>query len=452
MTQFNWTNIDVRQFAPDTSVAKEGQKLAVKELWRSIGRDQYSLWGEYKGSESAPYQVKIDLLRLMNGQPATECTCKSRKTPCKHVIALLLIFTDRPEDLTIASPPEFMKTWLDKVAQRSRRELDRKKRAAKPIDLERRAKTISERQAKISAGFEELELWLLNLIRQGLADPQLKQASFWEAKAARMVDAQAPGIATWLRELAHYPTQQADWVQPLLEQLGRMYLLIQSFKRFDQFSEPVQADLRSVIGWYYKKEDVLDGEILRDQWFVIGRREQELDQKLRSQRLWLQGRNGRSALILEFAYGDVPFDTTLNVGSLIDAEICFFPSAYPLRAFIVQQEGEPILGQSLHGQSILENAHRYSAALAKNPWLIEYSFIVEAGIIRPHKGNGWILREPDGHYMPVSSQFTRPWSLMSLGGGHPLRVAGEWDGRTFYPLGALDFDDRYVDFSEIPEN
>lgn len=295
-------------------------------------------------------------------------------------------------------------------------------------------------------------MWLLNLVRQGLADPQLQQATFWEAKAARMVDAQAPGIATWLRELARYPKHGAEWVPALLEQLGRMYLLIQSFKRFDQLPEPMQADLRAVIGWYYKKEEVLDGEVIRDRWYVIGRREQTLDQKLRSQRIWLQGEGGRSAMILEFAYGDVPFDTLLKTGQLIQAELCFFPSAWPLRAFIVDQQGESLSKQPLQGHTILENAHRYTAALSKNPWLIEYPFILEAAVIKPLTETQWIIRERDGHYMPVSAQFTRPWSLMALGGGHPLCVTGEWDGREFFPLGALDFDHRFVDFNDVPEN
>ena len=53
-----------------------------------------------------------------------------------------------------------------------------------------------------AAGAEELETWLLDLMRQGLADLPARPRSFWETAAARLVDNQLPGLAAVLRELA----------------------------------------------------------------------------------------------------------------------------------------------------------------------------------------------------------------------------------------------------------
>ena len=232
----------------------------------------------------------------------------------------------------------------------------------------RTSKAFIERKAKIEAGVHDLDLWLHNLISNGLADPQVKSYSFWDDKAARLIDAQAPGLARWLHTLGSFPARSGEWMPGLLGELGLLYLALEAFKRFDSLGEGRQADLRTVIGWHLKREEADPADSIRDTWQVIGQRFGDEGQKLRSQRLWLIGQQSRqNALILEFAYGDAPFETRLTVGTQINAELTFFPDANRLRAFLREtfSEGKPII--ALAGLPLTAALDAYCTALVAQP-------------------------------------------------------------------------------------
>lgn len=445
-----WNVEKVTLLAPDVAAAKTARKLALPQKWVSLGHDEYSAWGEYQGSGRLPYQVKLDLLRLSKGESGHHCTCPSHKQPCKHVLGLLFLVVEQPQNIAIAPPPAFVQEWLDKVAQRTRKELEKKKAGPRQPDQDQQAKTQTERLERIRQGLQDLDLWLINLLRHGLANSQLRQYQLWDNRAARLVDAQAPGVAGWLREIGSLAALGSEGMEKLLQACGRVYLLCQSVPRYDTLPEPIQADLRVALGWPTRREEVADTPGLWDRWLVIGRHTETLDKRLRSQRLWLRGESSQQdALILDFAFADAPFETQFLPGETIQAELCYFPSQYPLRAFIKQmtpQSQTPIIWQ---GATIRASLQQYALALARNPWLIQFPFLL-SGVIPLYLNNRLILREPDGTYLPVQPGFPHKWSLMALSGGHPLAMAGEWNGETLKPVGVLT-EGRLIDFTLLEQ-
>ena len=296
------------------------------------------------------------------------------------------------------------------------------------------------------------------MIRRGLADPQVRRYDFWDSRAARMVDAQAPGVANWIRDMGSIPSKSTDWIEPLLEQLGRLYLLTESFKNYDKLPEETQADIRSVLGWHIKRDEMVfyDTLTVTDTWLVIGRYTGDVvddSQKngrrgLKTQRVWLRGLgSGQNALILEFTFGDSAFETIRQIGTSFTGELCFYPSQYPLRAFIAELHNDNSYYETIIGRSIKDSIEQYALALAKNPWVIQYPFVLE-DVIPVQLDHQWVLREVDGTYLPLSEAFEHTWSLLALSGGYPIQVTGEWDDKTLYPIGAM-VDKRYVDFNVI---
>ena len=79
-----WTAATVKSV--DTASAKAAKGLVVPAKWPTLGASEAALWGECQGSGSKPYQVQID-----PSEPAFRCTCPSRKFPCKHGLALMLL-------------------------------------------------------------------------------------------------------------------------------------------------------------------------------------------------------------------------------------------------------------------------------------------------------------------------------------------------------------------------
>jgi hypothetical protein len=433
-----WTPEQILALAPDDGSRKAGQGLAGPAKWVTLGisTESAAAWGECQGSGRTPYQTRIDL-----NEPAFHCSCPSRKFPCKHALGLFLLLAGQPGRFTRGEPPDWVSSWLESRARRAEQKARKHEGAAAPPDpeqarraAERQARTAGERLAKVEAGLKELELWLGDLARRGLASLAGESYGFWETPAARLVDAQAQGLARLVRELAGVPTSGEGWQDRLLERLGRLALLVEGYRRIDSLPPATQADLRSLVGWTQSQEELLAGPGLRDRWVVLGRRVETQD-ALRVQRLWLWGLEcHRPALILGFAHGTLPFDVTLAPGSCLEAELVFFPGAMPLRALIGPRHGATAPMATMPGfATIAEAVASYSSALTHNPWLETYPFPLQAVVPLVGPG-GWDIRDPDGHRLHVSPRFTQGWQLLALGGGHPLALFGEWDGDVFSPL------------------
>src|SRR6266436_8524832 len=97
----------VTSMAPDASSTAAGKKLANTKHWQQIGQNSDALWGECQGS--ALYQVRIALPML-----TIQCSCPSRKQPCKHGLGLLLLAANTPKAVPVSEPPEWITTWLSK--------------------------------------------------------------------------------------------------------------------------------------------------------------------------------------------------------------------------------------------------------------------------------------------------------------------------------------------------
>ena len=65
----------------------------------------------------------------------------------------------------------------------------------KDADPAARAKRVESRERKVQGGLDELDRWLADLVRRGLNSARSEGYRFWDAMAARLVDAQAPSLA-----------------------------------------------------------------------------------------------------------------------------------------------------------------------------------------------------------------------------------------------------------------
>ncbi len=416
----------ILKLAPDEASAKNGKSLANPSKWATLGRQAELLWGECQGSGKEPYKTQIDLSET---PPAFKCTCPSRKFPCKHGLGLLLLTTNANARFSATEPPEWVASWQTARA-RSAKARSTKQESNQIVNSAAQAKRAAERQAKVAAGCQELETWLCDLVRQGLATVQEKPYRFWDDVARRMVDAQAPGLARQVRSLA---TLRAD---SLLERISHLYLLIEGFKHLETLPPALQADLRGAIGWPQKKEDALAEVGIYDSWLCIGQHEEELEDNLRAKRTWLWGQKSqKTALFLSFALPHTAFDQTILVGMQLEAEIVFYPSAYPLRAEEKQRFDSPASPFKLIGYPDFTVAvAAYVAALAHNPWLRTFPMLLQQ-VIPWQKDDLWFALDSQKQIIPLKiASDLNGWQMLALSGGHPVTLFGEWDGEQLLPL------------------
>ncbi|MER5207106.1 SWIM zinc finger family protein, partial [Streptomyces sp. NPDC002825] len=96
---------------------------------------------------------------------------------------------------------------------------------AGPADPEAARRRAERRAARITSGAQELEQRLADLLRGGLAAAGQAGYGLWEETAARMVDAQAPGLAGRVRKLGAIPGSGPGWPVRLLEECALTHLL-----------------------------------------------------------------------------------------------------------------------------------------------------------------------------------------------------------------------------------
>jgi hypothetical protein len=438
----NWTTEQILALAPDAASAKAGQGLATARKWLTLGADEQTAWGLCQGSGKDPYQAQIDLT-----EPAFRCSCPSRKFPCKHGLGLFLLLAAQPAAFKEKQPPDWVVEWVSSRAKRAQQRAEKAKTEAgeKIVDEPAQARRAASREAKVTAGLQELELWLRDIARGGLAAAQSQPPQFWERMAARLIDAQAPGVARLVREMASVPASGEGWEGRLLERLSRLYLLIEGFKRMAELPEATQSDIRALIGWTQNQEELLRMDGARDRWLVLGQRVEEED-RLRVQRVWLWGeQSGRAALILHFAHGQQPLDASFVTGAVIEAELVFFPGAYPLRAIVKQRYGAPAPPERISGYAKIADAHEaFAGAMATNPWLEKFPAPL-LNVTPLRRGDAWFVRDAEGRVLKLAQRFEFGWTMLALNGGREINVFSEWDGDHLWPLSAFA-ENRFAKF------
>lgn len=303
------------------------------------------------------------------------------------------------------------------------------------------ARRSAARAERIGAGLEELDRWLHDLVRSGLAAAQAQPWSFWEEAAARLVDTQAPGAAGLVRRLGAVVAGGPGWESRALALTGRLHLLVCAWARMAGLGGPARAGVRTRVGWPIPIEEVLAGPASRDRWHVAGRWETPAGEgeRLRAQRTWLWGETSRRpALVLEFAPPGLPFRGELRPGTVVDAELAFYPGPVPLRAVVAARRGigEPM--RHMPGWPGVEEAFAaHGDALARDPWLDRWPVLLRS-VVACERG----LRDASGALLPVRGG-SAPWPLVALSGGRPIGVMGEEEEGMLRPLGAVA-DGRYV--------
>ncbi|MFC4503157.1 MULTISPECIES: SWIM zinc finger family protein [Streptomyces] len=455
MTQqgVRWTADQVLALAPDSASRKAGSKLGTAGPWSGTGCSQkepkareaqegqegavWGVWGVCKGSGDTPYRTVVDLADRPGAPgPACNCTCPSRKFPCKHALGLLLLWSDGEAAVPAGQVPDWAEEWI--AGRRGPAQEEREEKGlADPEAARRRAERRAER---ITAGVTELEQRLADLLRSGLATAEQAGYGLWEETAARMVDAQAPGLAARVRELGALPGSGPGWPVRLLEECALLHLLDRGWLHREGLPQNLAATVRTRVGL----PAAPTGPPVRDHWLILAQYDLT-DPKLTTRRIWLHGTaSGRTAVVLSYgAAGRAP-ELALPVGLALDAELSAYPGAGRQRAALGEQFAPPAPTTARPpGLTTTEALARYGEALREDPWQDSVPVTLD-DVVPARDGDSWQLADAEGDTaLPLTPAATaRPglWRLVALSGGAPVKVFGECGHRGFTPLTAWPTD------------
>jgi hypothetical protein len=469
-----WSADRVLDLAPDESSRRSARALGRPGPWQDVGVAGDVLWGLCAGSGKHPYQVVVDL-----SGPAYKCSCPSRKFPCKHALGLLLNWANGgvPEE---SAPADYAAGWLAERrarAEKSEKSVVRTVPGDSPTspapgtvkDEAAAARRVQQRAERVANGLAELESWLSDQVLLGLsATPTGGSAAasavgsargHADEVAARMVDAQAPGVAAVLRGLSEVPGSGEGWPGRLLAEYAQLHLLARAHQRLGDLPPELAATVRSRVGYPTSRQDVLARPPVTDHWTVLGVRDL-LDGQVPGRRLWLRGRDsGRWAMLLTFAtpgraggaagWQD-PDTARLRPGTELHASLHYYPGQPALRATMGERHAEPVRSASppasADAAALLAD---YATALEQDPWLTVWPALLTGTPIPPNgaavrtdgarpldagwPGNRWRLVDPGGVALPLADRESL-WTLLAVSGGHPVTLAGEWHPEGLLPL------------------
>ncbi|MDO8390785.1 MAG: SWIM zinc finger family protein [Actinomycetota bacterium] len=456
-----WQVEQVLALAPKPSSVAAAQPLAVSTRWVSTGCTAHAVWGRCTGTSAEPYECVVD-----HEAVAFRCSCPSRALPCKHALALLLLWA-RGLVAEQTTPPPFAATWLagrvaaPAVATPSAPPAPAAEGGAGAVPApaaatpagappESPAPGRDDRVARMAAGLAELDRWLDDRLRTGLADPALARYDTWDDLAARLVDAQVGGLANRVRRMAGMVGAHPQWHEHVLAELGALHLLAVAGRTLGSLPPGLADSVAAAIGWQVRQADVLAGLPHTDQWVVMGRSDTRED-RIEVRRIWLRGRaGGRWAMVLSFAAYGQSLDSSLPVGAQVHADVFRYPGALGLRCLVGRRHDEPgsagvasmVAGDTpVVGCTIAEACAQIGSAVAAEPWVDRYPVCVQAAPARV--GARWVLTDRTGS-VPLAEGVTGVGALLSCSEGRPVVVVAEWTPAGLIPL-ALHLPDRAID-------
>ncbi len=422
----------ILQLAPDTGSLKAGKDLAVTDKWQNYFFNTRVVWGEVQGSGKESYRTQIDSQVL-----AFNCSCASRKFPCKHGIGLMFLISKHKELFKENNiEPVWVKKWIDK----------RTAKATKPIEVsiiddedeknnvkkaQQKEKRDTERLDLVMSGVNESLMILKDLLRMGLLAFPEKGTTFFLKSAARMIDAKATGLAKRWKKLSEINYTDENWHEEVLSQLAEMYLLAISYQQTNENLKPqisnLNADINTFIGFTKDKKELLEDvttEKIKDDWLVLSStRTQEED--LMIQKNWLYGNASQHfALILEFKHKTQAFEIFLPKGNFITSELVFYPSVVPQRAILNQFntnldtvfDDKLFLNYLVNWNASQKNFIEQTSQL---PFLIEVPQCIKNVTLERDNNKNWFVTDAEKTSLPIPPDFDTDiiFQLLAITGG-----------------------------------
>ena len=440
----------IEALAPDQASLSSASKLTKQSNWPRLEKNEQLglIWGECQGSGSNPYRVVVD-----TGDHGYKCTCPSRKFPCKHTLALMWIAATTPASFVAAdSTPEWVNDWLGRrrkttatpaspapgAAGKSIGEASRDDESAVVEDaaaVERREaaqrKRAGDTRSSVSAALDELDQWISDQLRLGLAGFVDNSSDRCRRIAARLVDMKATALAGRIDEIPSRLMGLRSEERPdaAIRELGKLVLLAKAWR-----STPDDAELKRLVSTSESREQVLanpDAIQVESVWEVLGEKIETRRDGLVSHSTWLLDLNSvspRFAQLLDYFPASAGRrSNAFTSGDRFEAKLVFYPARQPLRALVVERKGDIASGEWPDfsvGASDPLAAH--GARQDNAPWITDSPVMLPPGaILLDDRGAAWWQAAGDPHGIALSVAGTINATLLGL---NLAATAALWNG------------------------
>jgi hypothetical protein len=453
ITDERWSVDEVLASAPDAAVASAARQLAHLDGWSMTGCDHEACWGRCHGSAGEPYAVTIDHVTRR-----WRCSCPSRKVPCKHAVALALLWSNGV--LAVAArPPSAQQFIAGRPAATT---------ASTPVPVEPTERigapsaASAERRRRVEAGLRDLDRWLVDRIRHGIGTGDLDKRSTWDHLSTRLVDAQCGALANRVKRLAQRANDGLATPQAITAELAMLHLVARGgsdLGALELRDAALAASTRTAIGFSMSKVEVMATGPITDEWLAVGA-SMAAEERVTIRRTWLFGRHSKLwAVVIDAAAYGMEFDVLWPIGTSVHADLHMVNAKVRLRALVGTRHSAPqhdplpfngaapfttsspptssALTSSADANNepwgtITSAMDRAGTMLADEPWLERVPFAVVARPVR--FGDRWVLTDETGS-LPLDAK-QPPATLLTLSERQAVRVMCELSEGRLNPLAA----------------
>lgn len=446
----------IEALAPDQASLSAASKLTKQSNWPRLEKNEQLalIWGECQGSGSNPYRVVVD-----TGDHGYKCTCPSRKFPCKHTLALMWIAATTPASFAAAgATPEWVNDWLGRrrkttsqapapgaggksIGEASRDEENDVVEDAASVERREAAqrKRAQDTRSAVSAALDELDQWISDQLRLGLAGFVDNSSDRCRRIAARLVDMKATALAGRIDEIPSRLMGLRSEERPdaAIRELGKLVLLAKAWRL-----TPDDAELKRLVSSSESREQVLanpDAMQIESSWEVLGEKIETRRDGLVSHSTWLLDLNSASprfALLLDYFPASAGRrSNAFTPGDRFDARLVFYPARQPLRALVVDRKGDISSGEwPDFGFDIADPLAAHVAYQDMAPWLTDCPVMLPPGaILKDDRGDAWWQSADDPHGIALPIADTVSPTLLGL---DLTATAALWSGSRLHLLAA----------------
>ena len=302
--------------------------------------------------------------------------------------------------------------------------------AAPQLQRERRQ---LERSQRMRAGLIELDRWLADRVRQGLAAPDFADRATWDRLAQRLVDAQCASLANRVKRVAGRIGQHPRWQEDLLEELAVLHLLAVAAQHTSTLEPQLSDGVHAATGLNVAKDEVLAGVPTTTHWLVVGESRTRED-RITVQRTWLCSAQIPTTWAMVLAFGAFGNEVVTEhpVGGSFHGDVHWYPGGLRLRALVGHLNDVAGTAPPPPTSTIGEALHHAGWAIAQEPWLERYPMCV-LGAPRTIGAGRWTLADHTGS-LRLDPGFAHLSELVSICGGRAAAIMGEHSTEGFLPL------------------
>jgi hypothetical protein len=292
-------------------------------------------------------------------------------------------------------------------------------------------KRAEDTRSSVSAGLDELDQWIADQLRLGLAGFVENSGDRCRRIAARLVDMKATALAGRIDEIPSRLMGLRAEERPdmAIRELGQLVLIAKAWR-----SAPDDPELKRLVSTSESREQVLanlDAIQIESVWEVLGEKIESRRDGLVSHSTWLLDLNSatpRFALLLDFFPASAGRrSNAFTSGDRFEARLVFYPARQPLRALLADRRGDIASGDwpdfSVGASDPLAD---HGARQDTAPWITDSPVMLPPGaILLDDRGAAWWQAASDPHGIALPIAGTINATLLGL---NLAATAALWNG------------------------